>query len=366
LGEKKPHLEREALTHESKASKPSHMTWETPQYSRSKVDRAGDILINNLRSPTDEEWALYVINNWRASHSFPLNTFQMFLRGRARQVDPSALIAQRVKRLSSIEYKLRMQPGMKLSRMQDIGGCRAVVADVPAVRELRDLYRFSHLKHPLVKEDDYISEPKRSGYRSIHRVYRYASDRSSTYNGLQIEVQMRSQLQHAWATAVETVGTFLQQSLKASQGSDDWLRFFALMGSAVARLENAQLVPDTPTSRTGLIRDLKHYIECLDVDRKLSAYARTIRTLEKPEIRGAHYFLLDLRPSEGTITVTAFPRSELPAATARYLDVERHLTGAGSEAVLVSVESLGLLRRAYPNYFLDTGVFLDTVKRAIA
>ena len=342
------------------------MTWAEPQYSRSKVDKAGDILISDLRSPNDEEWALEVINNWRASHSFPLNTFQMFLRGRARQTDPSALIAQRVKRLSSIEYKLRVQPGMRLSRMQDIGGCRAVVADVPAVRELRELYRASHLKHRLVKEDDYITEPKASGYRSIHRVYRYASDRSSTYNGLQIEVQMRSQLQHAWATAVETVGTFVQQSLKASQGSDDWLRFFTIMGSAVARLENTPLVPDTPTSRSRLVSDLKDYTACLDVERKLSAYSATIRTLENPEVRGAHYFLMELRPSEGTVTVNAFTRNELPAATVRYLEVERELSGPGSEAVLVSVESLGLLRRAYPNYFLDTGVFLESVLRAIA
>jgi len=342
------------------------MTWATPQYSRSQVNRAGDVLIADLRSPNDEDWALQVINNWRASHSFPLNTFQMGLRTRARQVDSSALIAQRVKRLSSIEYKLRIQPGMRLSRMQDIGGCRAVVADVPAVRNLRDLYVKSHLKHRLVKEDDYISEPKRSGYRSVHRVYRYVSDRSATYNTLQIEVQMRSQLQHAWATAVETVGTFLQQSLKASQGSDEWLRFFTLMGSAVARLENTTLVPDTPTSRSELIRDLKHYITCLDVHGKLSAYSATIRTLEKPEVRGAHYFLLDLRPSEGTVTINTFARNELQVATAQYLETERQLTGPGSEAVLVSVESLGLLRRAYPNYFLDTGVFLDTVKRAVA
>lgn len=342
------------------------MTWATPQHSRSQVDRAGDVLIADLRSPNDEDRALQVINNWRASHSFPLNTFQMGLRTRARQVDATALIAQRVKRLSSIEYKLRVQPGMRLSRMQDIGGCRAVVSDVPAVRDLRHLYQKSHLKHHLVKEDDYISEPKQSGYRSLHRVYRYVSDRSSTYNGLQVEVQIRSQLQHAWATAVETVGTFLQQSLKASQGSDEWLRFFTLMGSAVARLEDTALVPDTPTTRSELVRDLMHYIKSLDVDRKLTAYSATIRTLEKPEVRGAHYFLLDLRPSAGTVTINTFPRNELEAATVQYLETERQLTGPGSEAVLVSVESLGLLRRAYPNYFLDTGVFLDTVKRAVA
>ena len=38
----------------------------------------------------------------------------------------------------------------------------------------------------------------------------------------------------------------------------------------------------------------------------------------------------------------------------------------GSEAVLVSVESVDALRRAYPNYFLDTKVFLAAVETAIA
>ncbi len=338
------------------------MSWSTPQYSRTQVDRAGSVLIADLRSPTDHDWALEVVNNWRASHSFPLNTMQMYLRGKAKYVDDNALIAQRIKRLSSIAYKLEVQPGMKLSRMQDIGGCRAVVGDLDAVRQLRDCYKSSRIKHPLVKEDDYIVNPKTSGYRGIHRVYRYYSDRSSTYNGLQIEIQMRSQLQHAWATAVETVGTFLQQSLKASRGSDDWLRFFALMGSGIARLENAPLVPGTPSDPAALIHEVEAYLKRLDVFGRLNAYSSTVRILEQPEVKGSHYFLLELRPSEGTVTVEPYTRHQLTEATARYLEVERHLTGPGAEAVLVSVESLSLLRRAYPNYFLDTGVFLNTVR----
>jgi len=36
------------------------------------------------------------------------------------------------------------------------------------------------------------------------------------------------------------------------------------------------------------------------------------------------------------------------------------------DAVLVSVESLELLRRAYPNYFLDTRAFLNALKQAVA
>jgi hypothetical protein len=40
------------------------------------------------------------------------------------------------------------------------------------------------------------------------------------YNDLKIEMQLRSQYQHAWATAVETVGTFIGQALKSSIGPE--------------------------------------------------------------------------------------------------------------------------------------------------
>jgi hypothetical protein len=76
---------------------------------------------------------------------------------------------------------------------------------------------------------------------------------ASTYNGLRIEMQLRSRLQHAWATAVETVGTFLRQALKSSQGEGAWLKFFALMGSALARREHTPLVPGTPGAEAVLV-----------------------------------------------------------------------------------------------------------------
>jgi ppGpp synthetase/RelA/SpoT-type nucleotidyltranferase len=39
------------------------------------------------------------------------------------------------------------------------------------------------------REDDYIRQPKISGYRGVHLVYRYLRDRQETYNGLSVEVQ---------------------------------------------------------------------------------------------------------------------------------------------------------------------------------
>jgi hypothetical protein len=123
---------------------------------------------------------------------------------------------------------LSLFPTMRLSRVQDLGGCRAVMTDIGAVRELADHYHHAGFRHRLARFDDYIESPKPSGYRGMHLVFKYSSDRVPVYNGLQIEIQLRTRKQHSWATAVETVSMFTSQALKSSRGEEEWLRFFSV------------------------------------------------------------------------------------------------------------------------------------------
>lgn len=334
--------------------------WTEPIFTLREVDRAGRALVPAQARPHDYIDALDVVDNWRAAHAFPLNTFQVGLRQRARRVDPASIVAQRLKRLSSIELKLVRFPTMQLSAMQDIGGCRAIVHSVAQVRRLHELYVKSSLKHAAVRTKDYIAAPKDSGYRSLHLVYRYYSDKKPTFNGLQVEIQLRTQLQHAWATAVETVGTFLDQSLKSSQGSADWLRFFELIGSAFALKEQMPLVPNTPSDRPELVGEIRHYAQRLEVQRTLREYQKVVERHIIPRLREAGFYLLVLRPSERSASVEKFTRPQLEQATERYLQVEKLIQSeAGSQAVLVAAESVEALLKAYPNYFLDTTIFLE-------
>lgn len=103
------------------------MAWQTLLYPLSEVSAAGEVLIEKHPSRDNFAHAQLVIDNWRAAHAFPLNTFQMGLREKARRVDDQALVAQRIKRLASIEHKLRLMRRLKLSEMQDVGGCRAIL-----------------------------------------------------------------------------------------------------------------------------------------------------------------------------------------------------------------------------------------------
>ena len=349
------------------------MAWVQPDYSRDDVDAAGLVLARQrsaeafAKSSDDFIFALLVINNWRSAHNWPLNTFQIGLRRRAKQIDHNSLIAQRIKRLPAIRHKLRiMKKWVSLSQMQDIGGCRAVVGDLSQVYKLVKNYLNSDIKHKLEKMTDYIKTPKATGYRSIHMIYRYNSDRSDTYNGLQIEVQLRSPLQHAWATAVETVGLFTQQALKSSRGQMDWLRFFALMGSALAVREGQELVPGTPKGERELKREIREHAASLNVINHLHAFSQALQVTENPGTQRAHYFLLQLNPIAKQVIVVGYTRRELAKATQDYEVAEREGSASQVDAVLVSVESLASLKRAYPNYFLDTGLFIKAVEEAIA
>ena len=115
---------------------------------------------------SDEEFAnaIKVIDNWRASHAFPLHVIYMHLR-RMRGSRTDIIIAERLKRLDSIMSKLKREPTMNLWGMQDLGGCRVIVPTIESVYEFSEKFEKSRKRHIRNNIYDYIQSPKESGYR---------------------------------------------------------------------------------------------------------------------------------------------------------------------------------------------------------
>jgi hypothetical protein len=117
---------------------------------------------------------------------------------------------------------------------------------------------------------------------------------------------------------------------------------------------------------TFLIQELREYTSRLDVESKLHTYGTAVHVLAQPSAEShAKYYLLHLDAVKKQVTVSGFRSDQLELASQRYLEVERAIA-EGSEAVLVSVDSLQSLRTAYPNYFLDTKLFVEALKEVIA
>lgn len=357
------------------------MAWIKRQYSKGEIDRAG-LLIRQLYAssaepiselnPDNIDEALKIINNWRSAHSYPLLAVKTTLRKRARKIDPKCLIAQRLKRLPSIGLKLQHNPHMKLSQMQDIGGCRAVLRSVSELRRLIRVYQVSKIKNPrtgrpiAVEQYDYIQYPKDDGYRSYHSIFKYQTKYKDLkdFEGQRIEIQMRSQLQHAWATAVETVQTFSGQALKSriKAAEPEWLRFFVLMGSVIAMREKSPLVPNTPEKPKELADEIRELALRLNVENLLLAWGGAVQRIVAVS-RNSDFFLLELDPEKKSTAITGYRADELARASEAYLKLEKERPNV--QAVLVAVDSIEALRAAYPNYYLDTSQFLEVMRQAI-
>lgn len=344
------------------------MVWPVPLYNRGRVDAAGRELVDESVTGADRDVALEIINNWRAAHSYPLLALRITLQKRARRVDPNAVVAQRLKKLSSIDTKLRRNPRMQLSQMQDIGGCRAVIATVAKVDQLVETYRESDVKNPSRSRRarapyDYIACPKADGYRGVHLIYKYqsSSPTHSVYNGQRIEIQIRSRLQHAWATTVEVVDTITRDAIKTGGGAPQWRRFFALMASAMASVERRPLVPATPENKSELHAEIAHLADELQVERRLQTYVVSVETDQ--HITGEIY-LLNLDFVAQVVSVRPFPAKAMAEASAAYLAAEKaNANNPNMNAVLVTLDDLRKLRSAYPNYYLDTSQFLRFMSR---
>ena len=236
-----------------------------PGGSKSRVSRAGNAVRAGNPTPDD----LAVIDIWRAAHRAVLNTFQAILRIRAKNSD--IVVAQRHKRKRTIFDKLRRYPRMELARMDDIAGCRLIFQSLDGLYAFRakvHAARFKHRRRNEVDKYDYIKSPKDTGYRGVHDIYEYDvnSDHGKDYKGLFVELQYRTFVQHAWATAVEVIGFITESQPKFQEGDDRYERIMALASEILARsFESAtSCLPEISNSQ--LVENL------LDLDRETGLF----------------------------------------------------------------------------------------------
>lgn len=339
------------------------MAWTTFSYTKTQIRNAGKIL---KEDPKNSE-SLDILSNFRSAHAYPLNSIQDNLRKQARKVakdKDAVIISQRLKRMPSILSKIEREPSMELTRMQDIWGCRAIFMNIQEVYACYRALEKSKMQHnPPEKLYDYIEKPKASWYRWIHMVYKFTSESSqfSQYNEMLIEIQLRTRLQHNWATAVETVGIFTWEALKSSQWNEDWQRFFQLASTWFAMKEEQEIIPNTPTGLNELKKEIARYMKLLKVEETLSWFSHAVKNLEDlPKKEG--YILLILKPSERKISWTVFSKEQIETAAEYYAALEeKNQEKQDQQIVLFSLESAINLKKAYPNYFGDTKDFMKNL-----
>ena len=310
--------------------------------SKGAVDRAGDVL---RKEPQDED-ALDLLAAWRALHASPLQKAVDTLNKHCYLLSINR--SSRLKRAVSIIDKLKRQPEMRLSRMQDIAGVRLVAATEDFGLDASSVF-------DVIREYDYNREPKPSGYSAHHAVLNLRED---SYKDFQIELQLRTYHQHLWAMAVETAGMFYGEALKASQGSESWLTFFKIASAAFSHIENRPVITEYKNmSRT----DLRNELSVWGTEKTFFSKLSAIKNVGKWATERAYaYWLLELDIKKDQSKVYGFNTEQLDTAMTMYAAKEQTpacLRG-DRHVVLVSTQLFKDLRQAYPSYFLDVEDFV--------
>jgi hypothetical protein len=148
-------------------------------------------------------------------------------------------------------------------------------------------------------------------------------------------------------------------------GDKDWLRLFALMSSEIAVDEKTGLIPNTPGTKLQRVKEIKQLAHKLRAIRTLNAYRAAINWATQKKI-DARYFMMQYDYDENKVTVITFSSRESAIANIEYTNAEQKARADSKNIVLVSVDSINALKKAYPNYFLDTQHFSSLLMQRLS
>lgn len=333
-----------------------------PWGSKGRVNKAGANIRVGKITPDDQ----FALEMWRGAHSYVLNTFKPLLWSRVR--GKNIIVAQRLKRRTTIIDKLFREPSMELVRMDDIAGARLIFESVRALEAFREVFHCSRFKHKFRHADkdkyNYILVPKSSGYRGVHEIYTYNvnSVEGRKYNGLYIEIQFRTLCQHAWATAVEVVSRITENQPKFDKGDDRHREFFRLASEIIARTHEGLTSCRADLSDAELCARFK----ALDAEINIMRFLRNIPVFEQAS-RFKNNVVLQLTPvskDDGMdVRLTVHNYIDIRSATEAYFRLEK--ANPEDDIVLVRAKTFDDIRSAYRNYFQNTNEFILFVENGM-
>lgn len=138
--------------------------------TKGDIDKLGTRIGNSVKVSSED---LDKLQEFRQTYKEPISHVFNYVLEVTRKIDKQCIVTYRIKRIDTIVEKLRRfkdNPNgeMKLSRMWDIAGCRCIfnTSDTGKLYQLLNIISTNY--GPSCKLNDYVENPKPSGYRSIH------------------------------------------------------------------------------------------------------------------------------------------------------------------------------------------------------
>ena len=206
--------------------------------SKTQIDKLGERLKEGSASQDD----LRMLDDYRDSFSDVLMPVLEVLRRHG--FEPTSRIA---KTTQSIVGKLQREKTLRLSRMQDIAGCRVIVHDIT---EQDQFVATLQRDFPDSNVIDRRQKPSHN-YRAVHVI--------AKISGKLVEIQIRTPLQHLWAKVSEQLSDVIDREIKYGGGSESWQATLTNAAQAINMYEICQ--KELPVKKQSLQEDSPQYNE---------------------------------------------------------------------------------------------------------
>ena len=318
-------------------------------------------------------------DNFREAHNIIIKLFTIELK--KVNFSNQHLTASRNKRIETIISKLCRPEKPKLDRIHDIAGTRIIFENIKSLEDYIDILENTELVNfkEKINEDknryNYIKNPKSDGYRSIHKVFYYSSnipystlnEKSFNLENKKIELQLRTRLQHIWATTVEIYDIINKSNIKT--GTHNKLEtkeglFFKKCSLVFEGIESND-VEKIKININEIFRDK----DLVEIYNRLKGI-KNIKNIQLPKTLGSdEVFILitDLNKGKTTFFTTEpiekNDKQDTFLINASYRRLEEKNTKGEYILLLLTLGDIKKLKNVYPNYFLNTNEFISILKK---
>lgn len=320
--------------------------------SKSKIDKAGRVLSVNAEI-TEEYLELEdVFDKYRAQHLEPLSQLTIDLQRWLHEYGSGYYIAQRLKRKPQIIRKLK-RLSVRLTQLQDIGGCRIIVTankDVDALIDFIEekISNQSDLKK--IKITDYREKGRDvTGYRSVHMMIEA--------DGRVLELQIRSKIQHYWAESIERTSVIYGRHLKEQDGDPEVIAYFKELSDVFYEIESGR----SPSVQSKISLDKRrvhaqNIIEKSDKNNIFDSFVnedivKTLTATQGSSDSLNNWIIVFDWNSGGFVTWESVGRNT-EEAVSKYISYENQFTSENNyEVVMIGSSDIATVRQTHSHYF---------------
>ena len=326
--------------------------------SKTQIDKAGQFLAKGKISSIEELEAFELFENvfdeFRMMHLQPLTSTTVELQSWMREDKIPYSIVQRLKRKPQILRKLN-RLDVRLTQLQDIGGLRIIVDQNDDVDKLVD-----HIEKKLKKQSSLKIKRKvnyrdkgrdDSGYRATHIILER--------DNINLELQIRSRIQHYWAELIERTSVVYGHYIKELDGDAIVINYFKCLSDLFYEIESGRKPAAYQKNEVEKLRgEAEQLIYNADTKNIFSNHENEgiVKTLvgQEKKYGGGSFnnWLFVLNWNQGSFISWDIVGLDPLEAIKRYVEFEKRFPAEdGFEVVLVGASSVSSIRETHSHYF---------------